>query len=344
MTAPATIQVIKPGLHSTFQDLGRRKYQHLGVPLNGVMDERAHRTANWLLGNAPDEATLEITLLGPNLRFGRTTRIAICGADLSAMVNGIPMPRDEAFQVTAGDVLSFGPPRQGIRAYIAVEGGYALEPVMGSTSTNVRAGYGGLDGKPLRKDVMIPLKPVPVHNLPAREGTPAFAPGIVRELDAPLRIIAGREHNLFTQDSLGAFGAQIYQITPQSDRMGYRLKGPSLSRRHASEMLSEAVTAGTVQVPPNGQPIILMADCQTTGGYPRIAHVIWVDLPRLAQRAPGDRVRFEWIDLEQTQRLAVAQGQTFDAMERGHAYTRDIAPHVAAMNGPKGEFGNGSQG
>ncbi|WP_205666217.1 biotin-dependent carboxyltransferase family protein [Aquabacter cavernae] len=319
MSGPLSIEVVKPGLLSTFQDLGRRGQQHLGVPLNGVMDERAHRTANWLVGNAPGAATLEMTLLGPNLRFGAPVRIALSGADLSATLNGQPVPLNEAVQAAAGDVLAFGAPKRGIRAYLAVEGGYALEPVMGSMSTNVRAGFGGLGGKPLRKDVSIPLSPAPGRTLPVRGALPAFAADIMREPDAPLRVMAGREHDMFTQESLRAFGAEAYQITPQSDRMGYRLKGPPLERRRTTEMLSEAVTAGTVQVPPDGQPIVLMADCQTSGGYPRIAHVAWVDLPRLAQCAPGARLRFEWIDLAEAQRLAVSQARVFGAMENGTA-------------------------
>jgi len=312
-----SIEVVAPGLLSSFQDLGRRGFQHLGVPLNGVMDERAHRIANWLVGNRSGLATLEITLLGPTLRFGVPVCIALSGADLSATLNGDTMPLNQAVRVAAGDILSFGEPKRGIRAYLAVRGGYALEPVMGSTSTNIRAGFGGLGGKALRKDTTIPLKRASGHELPVAGILPAFATGIVQEFDAPLRVIAGREQDKFTPDSISAFCADSYQISPQSDRMGYRLKGTPLSRVRAVDMLSEAVSAGTVQVPPDGQPIILMADCQTSGGYPRIAHVAWVDLPRLAQFAPGRQLCFEWIDLAAAQRLAVAQARVFGAMEHG---------------------------
>ncbi|MCQ9618018.1 biotin-dependent carboxyltransferase family protein [Paenalcaligenes niemegkensis] len=311
-----SIDVIKPGLLSTFQDLGRRSFQHLGVPLNGVMDERAHRIANWLVGNDANEATLEITLLGPTLRFNTPAVMVVCGADLSPSINGEAIALNKVITIAAGSTLAFGARRAGLRAYLAVQGGFAIEPVMGSASTYVRAGYGGLDGGPLKKGSQIHLKPAPVGALTrALTGMPMFGLGVVQGVNASVRIVAGREYDSFAPESIQALGTESYQISPQSDRMGYRLKGPVLERTQQPELLSEAVTAGTIQVPPDGLPIVLMADSQTTGGYPRIANVAWVDLPRLAQRAPGEFLRFEWVELDQAQRLAVEQATIFRNME-----------------------------
>lgn len=311
-----TIDVLKPGMLTSFQDLGRRGYEHLGVPVNGVMDERAHRVANWLVGNSATEATLEITLLGPVLRFNADAVIALCGADLSPTVNQQPIAMNQAVQLAAGSVLAFGARRAGARSYLAVQGGYALQPVMGSTSTYVRGAYGGVDGKALVKGLRIPLKdPTSKRVVQKLPNAPLFPYGVVQGAAAPIRLVMGREHASFNPHSLASLSSQPYRLSAQSDRMGYRLEGPSLQRDDAYELRSEAVTPGTVQVPPDGSPIILMADAQTTGGYPRIANVISVDLPRLAQRAPGDSLRFEWVDLEAAQRLWIAQAEVFARFE-----------------------------
>jgi urea carboxylase len=313
----AAIEVIKPGALSTFQDLGRIGYQQLGVPANGVMDERAHRLANALVGNAQDSATLEITLMGPTLRFHAATAIAVCGADLDASIDGTPLPTAQACVVPAGATLSFGKRKCGLRAYLAVAGGFALDPVMNSHSTFVRGGYGGAQGKPLRKADMIALR-APRGSLPATQPQAQFAAGIMAAPDAPLRVVRGREWDAFTEEAHAAFTSTDFRIGAQSDRMGYRLEGPALALSSPREMWSEAVAFGTIQVPPDGQPIVLMADRQTTGGYPKIAHVCAVDLSRLAQRMPGESVRFTVVTLAEAQRLAQLQDAAFAALERGH--------------------------
>ncbi|MFS8981478.1 biotin-dependent carboxyltransferase family protein [Cupriavidus necator] len=318
--AGAAIEVLKPGALSTFQDLGRVGYQQLGVPANGVMDERAHRLANALVGNTQDTATLEITLMGPTLRFDVATAVAVCGADLDASIDGTPLPTAQARVVPAGATLRFGKRKSGLRAYLAVAGGFALEPVMNSHSTFVRGGYGGMQGKPLRKADVIGLR-APRAALP--EGLPQarFAAGIMAAPEAPLRVVRGREWDAFSAAAQAAFTSAefpAFRIGAQSDRMGYRLEGPALTLSSPREMWSEAVAFGTIQVPPDGQPIVLMADRQTTGGYPKIAHVCAVDLPRLAQRMPGESVRFTVVELEEAQRLAQLQDAAFVALERGH--------------------------
>ncbi|MGO4329302.1 biotin-dependent carboxyltransferase family protein [Cupriavidus sp. M-11] len=313
-----SIEVIKPGALSTFQDLGRDGYQQLGVPANGAMDERAHRLANALAGNAAAEATLEITLMGPTLLFHEPAVIAVCGADLDATLDGAPVPLNRAVPVAAGAVLAFGKRRSGLRAYLAVHGGFALTPVMSSCSTFVRGGYGGAAGKPLRKGDHIALRggvAAPVRDA----GSPAFPADVLTAPDLPVRVVAGREWACFSDAARHALVSEPFRIGAQSDRMGYRLEGTPLALAAPAEMLSEAVAFGTIQVPPDGQPIVLMADRQTTGGYPKIAHVCAVDLPRLAQKMPSEAVRFALIDLREAQRLALLQDAIFEAMDTATA-------------------------
>ena len=307
------IEVLKPGALSTFQDLGRTGFQHQGIPVSGVMDERSHRLASVLVGNAPFEATLEVTLMGPTLQFDGPTVIAVCGADLGATLGGKALPLATPVVVVAGDQLSFGKRVSGLRAYVAVAGGYALQPVMGSTSTYVRGGFGGAHGRPLQKGDHIAVRY-------AREASslevrgPMFPEEVQRPPGAPLRIVPGREWEAFEPRARQAMTEQSFRISPRSDRMGCRLDGEALHLTQPLELQSEAVSFGTIQVPPDGLPIVLMADRQTTGGYPRIANVAAVDLPRLAQAMAGEPVRFEWILLAEAQRLAVAQSEIFRKM------------------------------
>lgn len=320
-----SIEVVKAGAQTSFQDLGRQGFQRWGVPCNGVMDLRAHRLANWLVGNEAQEATLEATLLGPTLRFESAAMVAIAGGNLSPLIDGSPFSMETPVRVAANSVLALGAPRGGLRAYIAVQGGYALREVLGSASTNLRAGYGGADGMALKKGHRIPLKPSGGRPSASAESVARFRLASARvHADAPVRIVAGREFDSFTEESVVALASQTYRILPQSDRMGFRLQGHALLRKAGRDLMSEAVTPGTLQVPPDGQPIVLMADCQTTGGYPRIANVAWVDLPIVAQRSPGAELRFEWIGLHEAQRLAIEQARVFQAMDEELRCRRSI--------------------
>jgi antagonist of KipI len=310
------IEVIKPGALSTFQDLGRSGYQHLGVPANGAMDERAHRLANALVGNAAARATLEVTLMGPSLLFHCAAVIAVTGADLDPTVAGAPIAMNRAVTVAAGAVLSFGKRRSGLRAYLAVRGGFALTEVMGSCSTFVRGGYGGAHGKPLRKGDLIGLREAATSAHRGRDLPElAMPPEILATMGDPVRIVQGREWDYFTPEAKRTLVGETFRVGAQSDRMGYRLEGTPLKLAAPREMPSEAVGFGTIQVPADGQPILLMADRQTTGGYPKIAHVCSVDLPRLAQTIPGEFVSFALVDLAQAQRLLLLQERAFAAME-----------------------------
>jgi KipI family sensor histidine kinase inhibitor len=336
------LTVVKPGLWTTVQDLGRTGHRWLGVPVSGAMDTGAMRAANLLVGNEEGAAVLEITLRGPVLRFERPALISVCGADLAPTVNRRPLPMWRAVLVSAGTILAFGPARIGCRAYLAVAGGFDVPPVLGSRSTYAPAGFGGLDGRPLRKGDVLPagtpsaqaarlaeqlrrsmaphesysaadwfLRPFFYADVPSAGGT-ADNGG-----SAPfkLRVVRGAEFESFDEAGRNAFFNAEFRISPRSNRMGYRLEGPPM-RAEAGEMLSHGVTPGTIQVPAGGQPIILTADGQTTGGYAKIAHLIGADLPRLAQAKPGDAVHFAEVDLEEAIEATRAQEERFVRLKR----------------------------
>jgi antagonist of KipI len=315
-----TIHVIKPGLLTTVQDLGRRGHQQEGIPESGAMDSFAHRVANQLVGNPDEAATLEMTLSGPTLRFESDALIALAGAEQSASIHDRLIPTWRPVAVRAGSVLACGAVTGGCRAYLAVAGGIDVPPVLGSRSTYMRAAIGGLDGRMLKPaDVLPTATPPPLGNrIAARlaRGDAAVSVakwGVGRSLrpryggSPTVRVLAGAHTQQLTSSSRDAFLRAEFRIGSQSDRMGYRLEGPALELSASLELLSEAVAFGTVQLPPNGNPIVLMADRQTTGGYPRIGEVATVDLPLLAQLKPGDAVRFRAISLDEAQSLYLAR-------------------------------------
>jgi len=303
----AAIEVLKPGLLSNFQDLGREGFQHLGVPVSGVMDELSHRLANWAVGNPPGTATLEITLQGPVLRFNVACTLAWCGADLSPTLDGQPLERATATRVPAGSELRFGKRRSGARAYLALRGGFALDEIMGSCSTNLRGAFGGQQGRALRQgDGLAVHNPLYLKRSPRMDLSSAAAAALDALLAAdhsPLRTLPGPDWLHFTPAAQAAWVEAEWTMSPRSDRMGYCLQGPLLERQAAQDLLSCAVAFGSVQVPPDGQPIVLMADRPTTGGYPRIAELATVERCRLAQALPGATLRFTMITLEQSQAL-----------------------------------------
>ncbi|MFW7342220.1 biotin-dependent carboxyltransferase family protein [Pollutimonas sp. H1-120] len=314
--------VLKPGLLSSFQDLGRMGYQHLGVPVGGAMDSRAHRLANLLVGNPDEEATLEITLSGPMLRFDAAACIAITGAALGPTLNGKPVPNNRPLIIRKGDVLAFGARSAGLRAYVAWHGGIDLPMLLSSRSTYLRGGFGGYKGRALRAgDVLHPRVRLDEGGLDqlARElwDIRVYLPAILGLAPrAALRAMQGAHTGLFTDKSIDDFFASEYRISPQSERMGYRLQGNTLELKSSAQLLSEATSFGSVQVPPDGKPIVLMADRQTTGGYAKIAHIASVDLPAIAQCMPGDTVRFTPIGLEQAQELDAQRETAFEQLRQ----------------------------
>lgn len=316
-----TIQVLKPGALSTLQDLGRVGYQRFGVVVGGAMDPWSHRMANLLVGNDEDEATLEITLMGPSLRLDANMLIAICGADLAPRIGDAAVPMGRPVLVRAGSQIDFGRRQTGARSYMAVRGGYQVARVMDSKSTYVRGAFGGFDGRALRKGDEIATA-ADAHDGYAkleralRQGTAPFATvaaALVKpHADSALQIVrvtAGQQWDAFTEEAQTQFVEGTFHIGTQSDRMGYRMEGQTLKLRAPLEMISEAVAFGTIQVPPDGDAIVLMADRQTTGGYPKIATVISVDLPLLAQMMPHQALGFTLVTLDDAQELYLAREQ-----------------------------------
>lgn len=300
--------VRQPGILTTIQDGGRYGFQKYGVLVNGAMDMFALRVANILVGNSQDEAALEITLQGPSIELTEDITFAICGASLSPMLNGLPVSEWRPISAKAGSVLSFGRPVWGCRAYLAVAGGFEVPKVMGSRSTYLRGHLGGFEGRALKQgdELKVRQSDVKVSAWNEECGLDWFVSPTLHPrygTNPVVRFTLGPDFKFFSDESQRLFGTESFKITPQSDRMGYRLSGPTLELAFRQEKVSTAVTVGTIQVPPDGNPIVLMADRQTIGGYPCMAQVIQVDIPVLAQLKPGDPLSFQEVTLELAQEL-----------------------------------------
>jgi antagonist of KipI len=285
-----TILVHRPGLLTTVQDLGRWGYQAWGVPVAGPMDLYSHRLANELVHNPPDAATLEVTLIGPDLEFDAPSQVAICGAEFDVTLDGQPLLATASVRVPRGGRLQFGRRHAGARAYVAVAGGIATERVLGSRATHLVSGMGGLEGRALAAGDRLPFLPTE-DALVARRAPMVTLPPAGR---ARLRIVPGPQADWFTEEARTTLSSVSFRLSPRSNRMGYRLEGPPLARRREDEPISEPLTFGAIQVPAAGAPILLMADRQTAGGYPKIGVVIAADWPTAGQLAPGDFIEFAW--------------------------------------------------
>jgi antagonist of KipI len=284
------ITVIKAGPLASVQDQGRPGFRSFGMPVAGAMDRYALACANLLVGNDPGAAALELTLLGGTWRFEAEALAALAGADLQGRLDGTPVGCWSSFRARAGSLLVLGAAVTGVRGYLAVRGGIAVPPVLGSRSTYVRARVGGLEGRPLAAGDHLPVgrargrAPAPLALPP--EDVPRSGG------DATLRVLLGPQDDRFTAEGIATFLSSGYRVTPQNDRMGYRLEGPPIAMRGASDIITDPLVPGAIQVPGSGQPIIMAADAQTTGGYAKIATVIGPDLRLLAQARAGDLVRF----------------------------------------------------
>lgn len=326
-----SFSILSPGLLTTVQDTGRWGYQKEGIIVSGAMDLRALRIANLLVGNPENSAAVEISHIGPTIKFTADHLISITGADLSPTINKVPVKLWRPIFVRKDSILAFGAPRSGSFAYLAVAGSFDVPAVMGSSATYLKAGFGGFEGKSLQAGDLLPCKgPAEgtVYNFKESSGSQQHSffvqarwfsdPSLYLSPEATpaIRFIKGPEWELFSQSSQNYFLEEEFKLSPQSDRMGFRLTGPLLSLATAAELLSSAVTFGTVQVPASGNPIILMADRQTTGGYPRIAQVITTDLSKLAQLPTGKTIRFKEIPLQQAQHLLIAQERQLHSLKR----------------------------
>jgi antagonist of KipI len=299
-----SIEVVRAGMLTTLQDRGRAGCAMLGVGTAGAMDDVASRLANALVGNEPDAAVLEITLIGPRLRFDEAATIALTGAALPAHIGTRDVAMWQMVDITAGSVLDTGTARHGTRAYLAVSGGFACERVLGSASTDVNARLGGLDGHPLHENDRLTVG-AERRARGTRQRHPTWSldprPWFDANPATPVRLIRGAHFDALDAASRAALFEREFRIAADSNRVGFRLDGPRLALASALELVSEPLAAGTVQLPPGGQPIALMAEHPTIGGYPRIGHVAAIDLPLLAQRKPGDAVRFAAIGLDDAQ-------------------------------------------
>lgn len=301
--ADAAIHVVRPGLQSTVQDLGRWGHQAVGVPVAGPMDWFSHRLANLLVGNAQDAATLEVTLLGPALEFEADAVVAICGAEFEVTANGQSVGTGVTTRLARGTRLHFGRRRAGARAYLAVAGGLRVPLVLGSGATHVVSAMGGVNGRALVAGDRVPLKAAPAAPLVRRaSGLTLPASGRVR-----LRVMHGPQADWFEPAALTTLTTVSFRVSPRSNRMGFRLEGPPLPRRRSDEPISEPLAFGALQVPGAGEPILLMADRQTAGGYPKIASVIWADLPLAGQLAPGDFIEFTWCSRQEALAALIAR-------------------------------------
>jgi biotin-dependent carboxylase-like uncharacterized protein len=305
VTASRSMTIIDPGLLTTVQDGGRWGQQSSGVPVSGAMDWIAYRTANALVGNTSGAAALEATVAGPKLRFEQRSTFAVAGADLGATLDGVRVPHCAAVSCPAGGVLRFGNRVFGARAYLAIDGGIEVPRVLASRSTHVLSRMGGWHGRALMQGDRLALGgpgPAPGRRRPTPEAT-----AYVRGGGARVRVMPGPQSEYFPADALDALERTRFIVSPQSNRMGYRLQGGRIPRLTEQEMISDAAFTGAIQVPSSGEPILLMADHQTTGGYPQLAVVITADVPLAAQLSPGDWIEFRVCSRAEALSALVAQ-------------------------------------
>lgn len=331
-----TLKVLRPGAFATVQDLGRRGLQHLGIVPGGAMDPISHRVANALVGNRRDLATLEIALAGPELLFQDTALVALYGARFEAYLDDVPLPQSRPVLAAPGQRLRIGRALEGAFAYLAIAGGVDVPAVLGSRSTYLSGGFGGLGGRSLAAGATLPCidgssakSSARFAQVERRGSTIAMDRGgrSVKWLAPPLtlpatepvvvRVLEGVHAGSFSDAALDGFLETRWRLAAESNRMGFRLLGPRLELRAPTEIVSQATCLGTVQVPASGQPIVLMADHQTTGGYPKIAEVVSADVPLLAQAAAGTTIRFVRATLaEADDARAAAAAQVDQLIER----------------------------
>ena len=317
---------IRAGFLTSVQDLGRTGFREFGVSLGGALDTHALRVANLLAGNDESAAGLEITFGGLRLRFADDRIVVWSGGDFDAHIGSTSVAAGHPALVRAGEEFSIESPALGCRAWLAISGGIDVPIVLGSRSGDLKAGFGGVKGRPVRDGEEFPVDDNPprakilIDRLRgekiARWKPPHDWSSPARRTPT-LRYIRGTDSGRFVELALQFFNNESFFVSPDSDRMGIRLDGPRLERSEEVDLLSEAVAPGTVQVPPSGKPILLLNDCQTIGGYPKIAHVITVDLPIAAQLCPGDRVRFTEVSIADAHALLLERERNLEQFRRG---------------------------
>jgi len=307
-------RVIKGGMLTTVQDFGRSGYQSQGFSVGGAMDVRSFKLANLLLDNPENEAALEITLIGPVLEFTADTIIAITGGDFSPKLNGESVAMYTAVYIRKGDVLSFGSARTGTRCYVAFSGYLDIPVVMGSRCTSLKSGIGGFKGRRLEAGDYVGER-IKRRYLPfflSRKLPPADYDND----NGVLRVVMGPQDNLFSKQGVETFLHSEYTVTGDFDRMGCRLEGPIIAPKNTSDIISDGIALGAVQVPSAGKPIILLSDRQTTGGYAKIATVISVDIPRLVQKKTDQKIRFQAVSVREAQELYLREIKELERMRK----------------------------
>lgn len=288
-----TIEIIQPGPLTTVQDAGRYGFQKYGIGPSGVMDLRAYEAANFLVGNMQGEAVLEATLMGPTIRFAQETIFALTGADMMPSLDGQSVPMNRALCAKAGQTLRLQMAVEGCRGYLAFAGGIDVPRVLGSRSTNLKCALGGFQGRKLAAGDILPLSDgMPGSESYLQELATRSVTAVPYPHEVTVRVIAGPQQDAFTRAGWRTFLHTPYQVSVNSDRMGCRLEGAVIEAKHGTDIISDGIVNGSIQVTAGGLPIILLADRQTTGGYAKIATVLSEDLPKLAQVRPGDVLRF----------------------------------------------------
>lgn len=305
--------VKSPGMSTTVQDRGRYGYQASGVPVSGAMDMFALELANILVGNSRNEACLEALMTGPTLEFDDSGVIAVTGADMDARLNKQPVEMNKALYVRSGDVLSFSSAENGNYCYIAFAGGMDIKPVMGSRSTYIKAGLGGYEGRKLRQGDKIKLRDHvgKLHNMSMRYfKREKYQPNVT------LRVVMGPQDDYFTKEGLDTFLNSSYTVTSEFDRMGCRLKGSMVETKNGSDIISDGICIGAVQIPRHGQPIVMLSDRQTAGGYTKIATVISCDLSKLVQCPIGGTVAFKPVSVKEAHEVYIKNKSVLDELEK----------------------------
>ncbi len=311
------VHVVKPGLLTTVQDRGRWGFQALGVSVAGPMDPVSHRIANAMAGNAGDAAVLEVTLVGPELVFDDERMVAVAGAEFEIAIDRQPVGGTGSFVVPAGATLRFGHRLRGTRAYIAIAGGIDTPPVLGSRATHLPSAMGGFGGRALAAGDRLSCGAARTRPDAGAHARPAAVPNSVPDGLATLRVLPGPQSDRFAAGALDALQSAPYRIASSSNRMGFRLSGPPLAHTRGADVISDATPLGVVQVPASGQPILLMADRQTSGGYPKIATVITADIGLAGQLGPGDTISFAVCSPGEAMTALIGQEQHLMAIEAG---------------------------
>lgn len=295
-----SVKIIIPGALSTVQDAGRFGYQNAGITTSGAMDQMSYKNANKLVGNEAGEAVIEAVLFGGTMEFTEDTVIAITGADMEPKVDDNPIDMNRAIFIRSGQTLTLGSVRRGCRTYIAFAGGIDVPVVMGSRSTNLKCMIGGFEGRALKAGDELKT------GIPGRtyeEIKNRSVNGLVYSETILLRVIEGPQQDYFTEQGIQTFYSEEYTVSDKSDRMGYRMDGPQIESKNGTDIISDGIALGSVQIPADGKPIVLLADRQTTGGYAKIATVCSFDIPRLVQGKPGDKVRFKKITINEANEI-----------------------------------------